>query len=54
MNDTGDAAPEAWRRFPAYMIQAFRADRAEKSPPAPRPRAMYRALVRLHRAAHLP
>jgi AcrR family transcriptional regulator len=47
---TGDAAPDAWRRLVGYMIQAFRTDTAEPLPPAPSPRAMYRAMVRLRTA----
>ncbi|PZF86651.1 TetR/AcrR family transcriptional regulator [Jiangella anatolica] len=44
---TADAAPETWRRFAAYLIQAFRAPGAGPLPPSPAPTAMYRALVRL-------
>lgn len=47
---TADAAPDAWRRFAAYMIQAFRAPATAPLPPAPTPTAMYRALVRLRPA----
>ncbi|MGN9908852.1 TetR/AcrR family transcriptional regulator [Phytohabitans sp. LJ34] len=47
---TGDAAPEAWRRFAAYMIQAFSAANAAPLPPPPTPTAMYRALMRLRHA----
>jgi AcrR family transcriptional regulator len=43
----GDAAPDLWRRFAAYMIQAFSAANAAPLPPAPTPTAMYRALMRL-------
>lgn len=48
---TADAAPDAWRRFAAYMIQAFQTPATAPLPPAPPPTAMYRALVRL-RPAH--
>jgi AcrR family transcriptional regulator len=44
---TADAAPDVWRRFAAYMIQAFHATNAAPLPPAPTPTAMYRALMRL-------
>ena len=44
---TGESAPEAWRRLVAYLVQAFSADHAEPLPPAPAPRAMYRAMIRL-------
>ena len=44
---TGDAAPETWRRFVAYMLQAFAAERAEPLPEPPTPRQMFRAMVRL-------
>jgi AcrR family transcriptional regulator len=44
---TADAAPDVWRRFAAYMIQAFNAPNAAPLPPAPMPAAMYRALMRL-------
>lgn len=47
---TGDAAPDVWRRFVAYMIQAFSAPGPAPLPPAPTPTAMYRALMRLRHA----
>jgi AcrR family transcriptional regulator len=47
---TADAAPETWRRFAAYMIQAFSAGNAAPLPPAPTPTAMYRALLHLYQA----
>lgn len=43
----GQDAPEAWRRFVALMLEAFRADRALSLPPAPTPRHMLRAMRRL-------
>ena len=46
---TAGAAPDVWRRFVAYMIQAFSAQAAAPLPPPPTVRAMYRALLRLHR-----
>ena len=47
---TAGAAPGTWRRFAAYMIQAFSADHAGPLPPPPAPTAMYRALLRLQAA----
>jgi hypothetical protein len=44
---TRDAAPEAWRRFVGYLIQAFAADAAQPLPDAPTPDQMYRAMMRL-------
>jgi AcrR family transcriptional regulator len=46
---TADAAPSTWRRFVAYMIQAFSAHSAAPLPPPPEPAGMYRALLRLQR-----
>lgn len=46
---TRDEAPRAWKRLVAYMIQAFAATDAERLPPAPSPRAMFRAMVRLNK-----
>jgi AcrR family transcriptional regulator len=47
---TADAAPDAWRRFAAYMIQAFGACDAAPLPAPPTPAAMHRALHHLYRA----
>jgi AcrR family transcriptional regulator len=44
---TEAAAPDAWRRFVAYMIQAFGAENADPLPPPATPQAMYRAMIRL-------
>lgn len=44
---TGDAAPEAWKRFAALMIWAFRADGAGPLPEPPTRRQMYRAMQSL-------
>ena len=43
---TGDAAPDAWRRLVAYLLQAFAAPNAEPLPEPPTPSQMYRALLR--------
>ena len=42
-----DAAPEAWKRFVAFMIDAFRADRAGPLPEPPTPSQMEEARQRL-------
>jgi AcrR family transcriptional regulator len=47
---TADVAPDTWRRFAAYMIQAFGAHNSEPLPPPPTPTAMYRALLHLAQA----
>jgi AcrR family transcriptional regulator len=47
---TTAAAPGTWRRFAAYMIQAFGARHTEPLPPPPTPTAMYRALLHLSQA----
>jgi len=47
---TVDAAPETWRRLVAYMVEAFGAEPASPLPAPPAPAAVYRALLRLHRA----
>jgi AcrR family transcriptional regulator len=48
---TGDAAPDAWRRLVAYMLQSYAAEPAPtvELPAAPSPRALYRAMIRLTR-----
>jgi len=47
---TAGAAPGAWRRFAAYMIQAFSAGHTAPLPSPPTPTAMYRALLHLYAA----
>lgn len=44
---TGESGPDAWRRLVAYMVQSFSADHTEPLPPAPTPKATYRAKMRL-------
>lgn len=46
----GDAAPHAWRRVVAYLLQAFSAENQAKLPPAPKPATVYRAMLRLTRS----
>jgi hypothetical protein len=43
----GDGAPEASPRLVAYMLQACGADGSPTLPPAPTPRRMYRAMMRI-------
>jgi AcrR family transcriptional regulator len=47
---TAQAAPDAWRRFAAYMIQAFSARSAAPLPAPPTQAAMHQALQHLHQA----
>jgi hypothetical protein len=47
---TAAAAPDAWRRFAAYMIQAFGAGHTAPLPAPPTPTAIYRALLHLYEA----
>lgn len=47
---TGDSAPDAWRRLVAYLLQAFRADGAEPLPDPPRPKEIFRAMIRFRSA----
>ncbi len=44
---TRNAAPDAWRRFVGYLLQAFDVRAAEQLPDPPRPTQMYRAMMRL-------
>jgi AcrR family transcriptional regulator len=46
---TVDAAPEAWRRFVGYLIQACAAQAAAPLPDPPAPRQMYKAMLRATR-----
>ena len=45
----GSAAPDAWRRTVALMLEAFRAHGASPLPPPPTPRQVIRAMRRLSR-----
>lgn len=42
---TGEAAPDAWRRLVAFMLQAFGTPGAEPLPPPPRGKDLFRAMV---------
>ena len=44
---TGEAAPEAWRRLVAYLLQAFAATASRPLLAPPSEQQMYRALLRL-------
>jgi AcrR family transcriptional regulator len=54
----GDAAPDAWRRFVAFMLDAFRAeagaDAASPLPAPPTPRQMMRAMRQMNRSVDEP
>jgi AcrR family transcriptional regulator len=43
---TADAAPDTWRRLVGYLLQACAASAAQPLPDPPRPRQMYKALLR--------
>src|SRR5262249_2159730 len=47
---TAGAAPHTWRRFAAYMIQAFSAANTAPLPPPPTPAARHRTLLRVGEA----
>jgi AcrR family transcriptional regulator len=46
---TADAAPNTWRRLVGYLIQACAAPAAQPLPDPPKPRQMYRAMLRATR-----
>ncbi|MQY36954.1 hypothetical protein SRB17_49560 [Streptomyces sp. RB17] len=46
---TGDAAPDAWRRLVAWMIQSFRAPARGPLPDPPEDAALYQAMLRASR-----
>ncbi|WP_329281000.1 TetR/AcrR family transcriptional regulator [Streptomyces sp. NBC_01451] len=46
VNATGDAAPDAWRRVVALMIQSLEAPARGTLPPSPAHEALYRAMLR--------
>jgi AcrR family transcriptional regulator len=48
---TGSAAPGAWRRVVAYMLQAYETPSARPLPDAPTPRQVFRAMRRLQAGA---
>lgn len=48
---TADVAPRTWRRFTAYMIEAFAAGSTSPLPPPPTPAEMHLALLHLCQAS---
>jgi AcrR family transcriptional regulator len=50
VNATGDAAPDAWRRVVALMIQSFEAPARGPLPDSPTPGALYKAMLRASQA----
>jgi AcrR family transcriptional regulator len=46
---TADAAPDTWRRLVGYLIQACSAPAAQLLPDPPKPRQMYKAMLRATR-----
>ena len=50
----GEAAPDAWRRFVALMLEAFRADGASPLPAPPTPRQVMRAMRGMSRPTDQP
>jgi AcrR family transcriptional regulator len=46
VNATGDAAPDAWKRVVALMLQSFEAPARGPLPDPPEPRALYKAMLR--------
>ena len=54
INATGDAAPDAWRRVVALMIQSFQAPARGPLPDPPEPRALYKAMLRASQACRTP
>lgn len=50
----GEAAPDAWRRFVALMLEAFRADGASPLPTPPTPRQVMRAMRGMSRPTDQP
>jgi AcrR family transcriptional regulator len=50
VNATGAAAPDAWRRVVALMIQSFQAPARGPLPDSPEPDALYQAMLRASQA----
>ncbi|WP_342786935.1 hypothetical protein [Streptomyces cyaneus] len=46
VNATGDAAPDAWRRVVALLVQSFEAPARRSLPASPEHDALYRAMLR--------
>ncbi|MCW8103520.1 TetR/AcrR family transcriptional regulator [Streptomyces tauricus] len=54
LSATGDAAPDAWRRLVAWMIQSFRAPARGPLPDPPDDAALYEAMRRASRGVNSP
>jgi AcrR family transcriptional regulator len=54
VNATGDAAPDAWQRVVALMIQSFEAPARGPLPDSPEPDALYQAMLRASQAYATP
>ncbi|MFF8319762.1 TetR/AcrR family transcriptional regulator [Streptomyces bobili] len=54
VNATGDAAPDAWRRVVALLVQSFETPARGPLPASPRHDALYRAMLRAGPAAVAP
>lgn len=54
VNATGEDVPDAWRRVVALMIQSFEAPARGPLPDSPKPRALYKAMLRASRACFTP
>ncbi|MEW2045782.1 hypothetical protein [Streptomyces sp. NPDC005476] len=54
VNATGDAAPDAWRRVVALIVQSFEAPARGTLPASPEHDALYRAMLRAGPAADAP
>lgn len=50
VNATGDAAPDAWKRVVALMLQSFEAPARGPLPDPPEPDALYQAMLRADQA----
>ncbi|NKY25764.1 TetR/AcrR family transcriptional regulator [Nocardia gamkensis] len=50
VNATGDAAPDAWKRVVALMLQSFEAPARGPLPDPPEPHALYKAMLRASQA----
>jgi hypothetical protein len=51
VNATGDAAPDAWRRVVALLVQSFETPARGPLPASPEHDALYRAMLRAGPAA---
>ncbi|MFG2557133.1 TetR/AcrR family transcriptional regulator [Streptomyces sp. NPDC048581] len=54
LSATGDAAPDAWRRLVAWMVQSFQAPARGPLPDPPEDAALYEAMRRASHGVNLP